>query len=86
MNTLRIDYAEPVPWKQHAWVWNPWKYGTCECGHTGWLRYYPEEQTFACLHCWMALPDKMRWHRYHGYESDLRLVWLWEQVEKKAQH
>jgi hypothetical protein len=72
---------EPQPWKEHAVVWTPWKQGTCACGRHDWLRYHWEARDFACLACWLAMPATLRHAPYHGYEDDLRLVWLWEQMK-----
>lgn len=79
----QVDFAEPVPFKAHAWVFNPWRFGTCACGREDWLRYYPEQRAFACLQCWLNLPGKMRDHRYHGHENRERLEWLWAAVRRK---
>ena len=71
---------EPIPWRKHAVLFTPWSEGRCECGREDWLRWYAPQHTFACLECWLGLPTRQRTGRYHGFEDDARLRWLWEQV------
>jgi hypothetical protein len=72
--------AEPIPWRERAVVWTPWRYGRCECGREDWLRYHWEAHDYACLACWLGMPASVRTTPYHGFEDDARLRWLWDQV------
>lgn len=71
---------EPIPWKKRAVVFQGWKNGRCEwCGNPGWLRFWKASMLFECLGCWLGHQDRI--NGSHGCEDNIRLRWLWQQVE-----